>query len=63
MADKPRLKSRYEEEIRPELMGQFGYTNVNEVPLPYKVSISMGVSEAGSNFDTLERAIKNSTIW
>src|SRR5436190_23858911 len=28
----PRFKKRYNDEIRPELMKQFGYTNVMQVP-------------------------------
>lgn len=58
MAYKPRLKEKYETEIRPALMEQFGYKNVNQVPKPVKVSITMGVHEAGSNVDTLDKAVK-----
>jgi large subunit ribosomal protein L5 len=57
MAYQPRLKERYEAEIRPALMEQFGMKNVNEVPRPVKVCITMGVHEAGTNMDTLEKAI------
>ncbi|NLO73187.1 MAG: 50S ribosomal protein L5 [candidate division WS1 bacterium] len=58
MAYKPRLKEKYETEIRPQMMEQFGYKNVNEAPRPVKVSVTMGVREGGSNFETLERAVK-----
>jgi large subunit ribosomal protein L5 len=58
MAYKPRMKEKYEQEVRPALMETFGYTNVHQAPMPTKVCISMGVSEAGTNMDTLEKAMK-----
>ncbi|HEY3398323.1 MAG TPA: 50S ribosomal protein L5 [Armatimonadota bacterium] len=53
----PRLKQRYADEIRPALIEQFGYKNLHQAPKPVKVCISMGVSEGGTNIDTLEKAI------
>ena len=58
MAYRPRLKERYEAEIRPALMEQFGYKNANEAPMPVKVCVTMGVHEAGTNVDTLDKAIQ-----
>jgi large subunit ribosomal protein L5 len=58
MAYKPRLKEKYEKEVSPAMMEQFGYTNVNQVPRPIKVCVTMGVHEGGTNFETLERAVK-----
>lgn len=57
-AYRPRLKEKYEQEVRPALMEAFGYRNIHQAPAPTKVCISMGVSEGGSNFDTLEKAMK-----
>jgi large subunit ribosomal protein L5 len=57
MADQPRLKERYESEIRPALMEQFGYENIMQVPKPVKVCLTMGVHEATTNFETLEKAV------
>ena len=57
MAESSRLKQRYEERIRPQLMEELGYTNIWEVPCPMKVSVTTGVSEATTNFETLENAI------
>ena len=54
----PRLKTKFEAEILPAMMEQFGYKNVNQVPRPMKVSITMGVREGGTNFETLEKAVK-----
>ncbi len=57
MAVKPRLKELYEERARPHLMERFGHQNIWEVPRLQKVCVSMGVSEATTNFETLEKAV------
>jgi large subunit ribosomal protein L5 len=41
----PRLRKQYDEEIRPALIKQFGYTNVMQVPRITKVVLNMGVGE------------------
>jgi large subunit ribosomal protein L5 len=49
MADakyQPRLKARYDKEIRPQLAKQFGYTNMMAVPRISKIVVNMGVGEA-----------------
>ena len=58
MAYVPRLKERYETEIRPALKEHFGYANLMQVPRPVKVCITMGVSDAVKNAETLERAMQ-----
>jgi large subunit ribosomal protein L5 len=57
MAYQPRLKVLYEEKIRPQLSEQFGYENIWEVPRPQKICVTMGISEATENFETLENAV------
>lgn len=42
----PRLKKRYEEVVRPQLIEQFGYKNRFEVPTIEKIVLNMGVGEA-----------------
>ena len=42
----PRLRTQYEETIRPELMKQFGFKNVMELPKLDKIVLNMGVGEA-----------------
>jgi len=42
----PRMKERYEKELRPALMEQFGYDNIMQVPHLEKIVINMGVGEA-----------------
>src|SRR6187551_2972736 len=41
----PRLKQRYEEEIRPQLQSDLGFTTVMDVPKVTKVTLNMGVGE------------------
>jgi len=41
-----RLQQTYREKIAPELMKQFGYSSVMEVPRITKITLNMGVGEA-----------------
>jgi len=50
----PRLKDRYESEIVPRLMEEFGYRNVMEVPRLEKVVVNVGVGEALQNARALD---------
>jgi len=54
---KPRLYSKYLEEIRPALTEKRGYTNVHQVPKIEKIVINMGVS-ASLDKGALEDAVK-----
>ncbi|NLE73676.1 MAG: 50S ribosomal protein L5 [Actinobacteria bacterium] len=51
-----RLKNKYHKEIVPELMEQFGYTSVMQVPKVTKVTVNMGVGEAALDAKVLEEA-------
>lgn len=51
-----RLKSRYAEEIVPQLRSQFSYSNDYEIPRLVKVSINMGLGEAVQNAKVIEAA-------
>jgi large subunit ribosomal protein L5 len=42
----PRLRTQYDETIKPELIKQFGYANVMMAPKLDKVVLNMGVGEA-----------------
>ena len=53
-----RLKDRYFKEIRPELLQEFGYHSVMEVPRVSKVTLSMGVGEAKTNAKLLDDAVE-----
>ena len=58
MAYIPRLKTRYRDEVVPELLKQFGYANVMQVPRLVKISINKGVGEATQNQKLIENAIE-----
>ena len=52
----PRLKERFEQEIRPRLRERFGYGNLMEVPRLDKITLNMGVGEAKQDSKVLESA-------
>ncbi len=54
----PRLKEFYRETVVPELMKQFNYTNINEVPRLEKIVVNMGLGEAIQNVKILENAVE-----
>ncbi len=52
----PRLKQRYNDEIRPMLMERFGYSSPMQAPRLVKITVNMGVGEAKQNTPMLEAA-------
>jgi large subunit ribosomal protein L5 len=57
----PRLKQRYEEEIRDGLKQELGYTSIMQVPRIEKITLNMGVGEAKTNAKALDSAIEELT--
>ncbi|HYM56673.1 MAG TPA: 50S ribosomal protein L5 [Solirubrobacteraceae bacterium] len=51
-----RLKDRYLEEIRPAMVGRFGYSSVMQAPRLVKITLNMGVGEAKQDSKMLEAA-------
>ncbi len=51
-----RLKTRYLEEIRPALIGRFGYSSVMQAPRIEKITINMGVGLAKQDSKMLKAA-------
>ena len=51
-----RLKTRYQEEIRPQLVERFGYTTPMQAPRILKVTVNMGVGDAKQDSKMLESA-------
>ncbi|NJM20564.1 MAG: 50S ribosomal protein L5 [Richelia sp. RM2_1_2] len=51
------LKSRYLETIVPNLMKQFEYSNIHQVPKVLKVSVNRGLGEASQNAKALEASL------
>lgn len=59
----PRLKERYNKEIVPAMMEEFGYKNVMEVPRLVKVVVNVGAGEALQNAKALDYIVNDiSTI-
>jgi large subunit ribosomal protein L5 len=52
----PRLKERYEQEIRDRMRQRFGYGSTMEVPRVEKITLNMGVGEAKQDSSMLEAA-------
>jgi large subunit ribosomal protein L5 len=52
----PRLKERYRQEIVPELMKEFRYGNVMQVPRVEKVTLNIGLGEARENARAVDSA-------
>ena len=51
-----RLKTRYLEEIRPQLVERFGYSSVMQAPKIEKVTVNMGCGDAKQDSKVLEAA-------
>jgi large subunit ribosomal protein L5 len=52
-----RLKTRYLEQIRPELISRFGYSSVMQAPKLEKITLNMGVGEAKQDSKALKAAV------
>jgi large subunit ribosomal protein L5 len=56
-----RLKTRFNDEIKPTLMREFGFTNELRVPTLHKVVLNIGVGEAIANSKALDAAVRDVT--
>ena len=57
----PRLKTRYNDEIRSQLLESLGLGNIMEVPRLEKIVVNMGVGGAVAQASLLEHAVKDLT--
>jgi large subunit ribosomal protein L5 len=57
----PRLKDRYDAEIREGLKERFEYRSIMEVPQVLKITVNMGVGEAKTNAKALDSAVEELT--
>ncbi len=57
----PRLKDRYDAEIRERLRERFEYRSIMEVPRVLKITVNMGVGEAKTNAKALDSAVEELT--
>jgi large subunit ribosomal protein L5 len=55
-APPPRLRERYEQEVKPALIRRFGYSSPMQAPRITKITLNMGVGEAKQNNKLLEAA-------
>ena len=61
-AERPRLQTRYREEIVPALQEQFAISNIMLVPGLTKVVVNMGVGEAARDSKLIEGAVRDLTL-
>jgi len=57
----PRLRKKYKEEIIPQLMKDFSFGNIMQVPKLERVIINMGLGEAVQNAKLIESAVQELT--
>jgi large subunit ribosomal protein L5 len=58
----PRLKTQYENEIRPRLKEELGVSSIMQVPKISKITLNMGVGEAKNDAKQMDAAIEELTI-
>jgi large subunit ribosomal protein L5 len=58
----PRLKERYDREVRERLRERLGYRSIMHVPRIEKITLNMGVGEAKTNARALDSAVEELTI-
>jgi len=57
----PRLKQKYNAEIKKALQDEFGYVNVNQIPGLVKVVVNTGVGEAARDSKVIDGAVDDLT--
>jgi len=57
----PRLKQRYEEELRAQLKEELGFSSLMQVPRLEKITLNMGVGDAKTDAKQLDAAIDELT--
>ncbi|MDA0893634.1 MAG: 50S ribosomal protein L5 [Proteobacteria bacterium] len=56
-----RLQQVYKEKVVPELLKEFAYKNVMQVPSVKKITLNMGVGEAVADKKQIENAVRDMT--
>ena len=54
-----RLRERYRDEVVPQMMREFGYTNVMQVPRLVKAVLNIGLGEAVANAKAIDAAVND----
>jgi large subunit ribosomal protein L5 len=52
-----RLKNKYQDEVVPAMMKEFGYKNAMQVPRLEKITVNVGLGEATQNIKALDAAV------
>jgi large subunit ribosomal protein L5 len=60
-AQRPRLKERYDEELRSRLKDELGFSSIMRVPTITKITLNMGVGDAKVEAKALDGAIEELT--
>jgi large subunit ribosomal protein L5 len=60
--ERPRLKARYDDELRSQLQTQLGLDNIMEVPRLEKIVLNCGVGRATQQASLLDGAVADLTI-
>jgi large subunit ribosomal protein L5 len=56
-----RLKQKYQEEVLPAMMKEFGYKNSMQVPRLEKITVNVGLGEATQNIKALDATVAEVT--
>jgi large subunit ribosomal protein L5 len=59
---RPRLKERFDQEVRPRLKDEFSYRSPMKVPRIEKITLNMGVGDAKTNTRALDKAMDELTL-
>ena len=62
MKEQNQAAKRYKEEIVPQLIKEFGYKNVNEVPKLVKIVLNMGLGDVKDNSKSFNVAVDELTL-
>jgi large subunit ribosomal protein L5 len=62
VAEKPRLRGKYESEVLPALREQYRYGNVMEVPRLTKIVVNIGMGEALTDANALDKAADDVSV-
>jgi large subunit ribosomal protein L5 len=57
----PRLRKKYKDEIVPQLMKDFSFKNIMQVPKLERIVVNMGLGEAVQNAKLIESAVEELT--
>jgi len=57
-----RLREKYREDVVPNLMTEFGYSNVMQVPKLQKIVLNIGLGEAVQNAKAIDAAVGDLTM-